>query len=74
MSPISFVSSSLLIVNHLALIGPGLDHIFIRLGAAPPRPPSLHDLPHFPCPHLHGNSSALGTNVTIPGQKYKYSV
>ena len=24
------------------------------------------------CPHLHGNSSSLGTNVIIPGQKYKY--
>jgi hypothetical protein len=25
------------------------------------------------CPHLRGNSSSLGTNVTIPGQHYKYS-
>ena len=25
------------------------------------------------CPHLHGNSSPLGTSVTIPGQNYKYS-
>jgi hypothetical protein len=25
------------------------------------------------CPHLRGNSSSLGTNVTIPGQNYKFS-
>ena len=48
--------------------GNGLDHIFIRMGPAPPLPRLLH------CPvHVRGNSSPLGTNVTIPSQNYKYS-
>ena len=36
-------------------------------GWTPPFPCLLH------CLHLHGNSSLLGTNVTIPDQNYKYS-
>jgi hypothetical protein len=49
---------------------PGLDHIVIRLGSAPLTSPSLSGLL---APHPYGNSSSSGTNVTIPGQNYKYS-
>jgi hypothetical protein len=45
---------------------PGLDHIFIQQGPAPPMPPLLPGLPHASCPHMRGNSSSSGTtNVRI---------
>jgi hypothetical protein len=47
------------------LFGPGLDHIFIRVGPAPPTPPSLPGLPHAPYPHMRGNSSSFGTDLAI---------
>ena len=49
---------------------PGLDHILIRLGLAPSH---ASFTARSSCPHLRGNPSSLGTNVTIPGQNYKYS-
>ena len=51
-----------LATSHLHLAGP-----------TPPTPPSLHGLPHAPNPHMCGNSSSLGTNVTVKiHQNYKY--
>ena len=43
-------------------IQPRLDHIFIWPG---PCPSHASFTARFSCPHLHGNSSPLGTNVTI---------
>jgi hypothetical protein len=48
---------------------PGLYHIFIRLG---PARPNTSFIIRSSCPHLRGESSSLGTNVTRPGQNYKY--
>ena len=48
----------------------GLNDICVWVGPAPPTLSSLYSL-H--AAHLRGNSSLLGTNVTIPGQKYRYS-
>ena len=50
-------------------VRPGLDHICVRLGPAPPTPPSLSGLPAYTCVR---NYSSLGTNVTIPSRNYKY--
>ena len=46
------------------LVGPDwLDHIFIRLD---PTPSHASFTTQSSCPHLHGNSSPVGPNVTIP--------
>ena len=51
--------------NQVPTSRPGLDHIFIQPGLTPPSLSSLL--------HLHGNSSSLGTIVTIKlHQNYKY--
>ena len=44
------------------LMGPGLDH----LHSVGPRPSHISFIVQSLCPHLYGNSSRLGTNVTIP--------
>jgi hypothetical protein len=51
-------------INLTYVTSPGLDHIFIWLGPAPPMPSSLSG--RSSCPHLRGNSSSLGTDVTTP--------
>ena len=38
-----------------------------------PRPSHASFTARSSCPHLRGSSSFVGTNVTIPGQNYKYS-
>ena len=38
-----------------------------------PRPSHTSFIAQSSCPHLHGNSFSLGTNVIIPGQNHKYS-
>jgi hypothetical protein len=45
----------------------GLDHIFIWLGPPLPRPSTARSS----CPHLHGNSSWLGTNIQPKLQVFK---
>ena len=44
-----------------------------HLHSVGPRPSHASFIARFPCPLLHGNSSSLGTNVTILSQNYKYS-
>ena len=44
-----------------------------HLHSVGPHPSHASFTAWLPYPHLHGNSSSLGTNVTIPGPNYKYS-
>ena len=44
-----------------------------HLHSAGPRPSHVSFIAWSSCPNLHGNSSSLGTNVTIPNRNYKFS-
>ena len=44
-----------------------------HLRSVGPRPSHASFTPRSSCMHLHGNSSSLATNVTIPCQNYTYS-
>jgi hypothetical protein len=44
-----------------------------HLHSAGPRPSHASFIARSSCPHMHGNSSSLGTDVTILSQNYKYS-
>ena len=52
---------------------PILPHARSHLYLARPCPSHASFTALSSCPHLHGNSSLLGTNVRIPSQNYKYS-
>jgi hypothetical protein len=45
--------------SHLRSVGPCSSHAFFIVLSS--------------CPYLRGNSSSLGTNVTVAGQNYKHS-